>query len=119
MTTIKSGTSLFTAAALLASCAYLVLNDRPAFAEPAAQNADGAFAFSFSYTAAELETREGADAMLNRLQSQVERHCQSSAREPLSERKHTRACVDATMADTVSRIGATPLADVYETRTKG
>lgn len=114
MTTIKTGTSLFTAAAI-ASCAFLA----PAFADPAAQPNDGAFTFKFAYNADELQSREGAEALLGRLHSQVARHCQSAPRESLTERTQTRACVDKTMANTISVIGSTPLADVYGNRTAG
>ena len=114
MTTIKTGTSLFTAATL-ASCVLLA----PAFADTSGQPGDGAFAFKFAFDANELQSREGAEALLGRLHSQVARHCQSAPRESLTERKQTRACVDKTMAITISEIGSTPLADVYGNRTAG
>ncbi len=113
MTTIKTGTSLFAAA--IAYCAFLA----PAFADTSQQHDDGAFAFKFAYDAKELQSREGAEALLGRLHSQVARHCQSAPRESLTERKQTRACVDETMANTISEIGSTPLADAFGNRTAG
>jgi len=113
MTTIKTGTSLFAAA--IASCAFLA----PAYAETAGRHDEGAFAFKFAYNAEELQSRDGAEALLGRLHSQVARHCQSAPRESLTERKQTRACVDQTMANTISEIGSTPLADVFGNRTAG
>ncbi len=119
MTTIKTGTSLIASAALLSACAFLVITDQPAFAETRAQTSANDFAFDFDYAQKELQSRDGANAMLTRLQNKVRRECRSENRTTLAERRLTQACINATMEKTVRDIGSTALATAYENRTDG
>lgn len=119
MTTIRTGTSLLGVASLLSISAFLVINDQPAFAEKAAKAEANDFAFAFSYEPAELQTTDGAQALLGRLQDRVEDHCRTPNRETLSERRLNQKCIDATMAKTVREIGSVKVAEVYQDRTDG
>ena len=119
MTITKTGTSLIATAALLSACAFLVLSDRPAFAEDGASNESDNFAFTYSYAPEDLDSLEKADALLSRLQHQVWRQCKTDGRVTVAERKLTDECIDATLAATVRKIGSSTLATVYENRTDG
>ena len=117
MTTIKTGTSLIAAGAILSACAFLVLSDQPAFAESQAPHDD--FAFNFDYAPQELQSVDKANALLARLQHQVRKRCRTETRLPPSERKLVNQCVDAAMTSAVRDIGSSTLATVYENRTDG
>ena len=119
MTTIKTGTSLIATAAIMSACAFLVLSDQPAFADDQASHLSDDFAFDFAYAPQELQSVDQADKLFGRLQHQVRRQCRSETRLTLAARTLTDACVDATLAATVSKIGSSTLATAYRNRTEG
>ncbi len=119
MKSLKKTTSLIAASLLLCASVTLVASPQSAFAETSPRAAEGSFAFPFSYSAAELQSADKADALLSRLEHRIKRHCAPVGKSSVAERKTTDACVAQAMQQVVAKIGSSTLVTVYEDRSDG
>lgn len=90
----------------------------PAFAEQTAEKRDP-FEFRFSFSPEELASTSNAEKLLNRLESRVRDYCGANVKMTLDQRKDVRACIDATMQNSISKFGSDAVAQAYRSRADG
>lgn len=76
------------------------------------------FAIEFSYDRAELITEEGAQALYDRLQNEIEDACEvSTGSRDLESRRFERACIEETTRNAVQTLNSHHMNAVHETET--
>lgn len=70
----------------------------------------------FSYSAWELETDGGRQAVMDRIEDAAARSCANGARAGLWEIRASRSCTDSMTADLVEKVGDTRLAGMSRAR---
>ena len=76
------------------------------------------FAIEFSYDRAELITEEGAQALYNRLQNEIEDACDvSTGSRDMESRRFERTCIEETTRNAVQTLNSRHMNVVYENET--
>ena len=89
----------------------------PAFAQTGRDR--NAFEFQFVYAPSELQTAQGAEKLLARLESQVRGRCIPQGRMTTDQHAQARTCVTETMQKTISKFASTTVAQAYDLQTGG
>lgn len=89
----------------------------PAFAQTG-RDADG-FEFKFAYSPTELQSAQGAEKLLTRLEGEVRDHCAPAGRITMDQHLLLRSCVKETMQKTVSKFASVTVAQAYDVRAGG
>ena len=72
------------------------------------------FSFDYTYSTHDVQTVEGAAEVLSDLEKKVERHCAANvSMKNLKARSAVKACVNETMANTISATASPTLAAAY------
>lgn len=89
----------------------------PAFAQTG--SASDGFEFKFVYSATELQSAQGAEKLLARLESEVRDRCAPQGRITMDQQVLLRSCVNETMQKTVSKFASASVAQAYDVRAGG
>ncbi len=89
----------------------------PAFAQTGRDR--NAFEFQFVYAPSELQTAQGAEKLLARLESQVRGRCIPQGRMTTDQHAQARTCVTETMQKTISKFASATVAQAYDLQTGG
>lgn len=110
-----ASTSLI-ACAVIAGAFTVGFASGPAFAQPEAPHK---FEFEFTYSGNELATVDGANALLQRLESTVRSYCGGNERLTLGQRRVVDMCVDNTMKESIAKFQSPAVAQAFESRAAG
>lgn len=87
-----------------------------AVAEPSPP-ATSDFNFKFNYSQADLANDKAAQHLLTRLRHEVRVHCGAEdGRLPIDMQRQVKACVEATMRNTIEHVGSPTLAEAWQSR---
>ncbi len=112
MKSIVSTTNLI-ACAVITGAFTVGFMTGPAMAEDQPADARVPFKFDFGFAASEMTSVDRAEKLLVRLRQDVRGYCGGNQKMSLDERKFVNACIDQTMADTISKFGSATVAQAY------
>lgn len=112
MKSIVSTTNLI-ACAVIAGAFTAGFMTGPALAEEQPADARQPFKFEFTYGESEITSAAQAEKLLVRLRQDVRGYCGGDRKMSLDERRFVNACIDQTMADTISKFGSATVAQAY------